>query len=84
MPKTKPKLNEDKVRINLLLTGDLLDVVRQVQASTGCGDPASAVRYLLYKGVEGSSAAMAARRLIENLEKKLSPQELLEFAKKDM
>lgn len=83
--KTKEeKESVEKVRINLILSGELLEAVRQIQAATGASDPATATRYLIYKGVEGSSAALSARRLIENLEKKLSPQELLEFAKKDI
>jgi hypothetical protein len=80
----KTPLDAEKVRVNLLLQGDLLSSVRQVQAATGAADPATAVRYLLFKGMESSSAALSARRLIENLERKMSPQELLEFAKKDM
>ena len=76
------KKRSETLRINMAWKGDELTNLREVQALLRLNDEASAVRYLVARGMEVMSGALGTRRLQAKMEVQFSPQELLPFFEK--
>lgn len=73
---------KELVRCTMRLSGAELTQVREVRDLLSLNAEVDACRYLMQRGLEALSGALANRRLMKKMETTFSPQEMLPFMEK--
>lgn len=76
------KKPSNTLRVNMAWKGDELTNLRECKELLRLNDEASAVRYLVSRGMEAMATQLAARRMFAKLESQYSPQEMLPLFEK--
>ena len=76
------KIRADSYRVNMAWKGEELANLRECKELLRLNDEASAVRYLVARGMEALATQLAARRMFAKMETQYSPQEMLPLFEK--